>query len=335
MGGGISSSNKMGIISASQEPDYDVNYLFGQVNIDQPVIDYRGNRANLSSAVGPFAVNEGLVKAQEPITTVRIYQVNTKKRIVAEVPVKDGLYDESGDYRLDGVPGTDGRIALHFFDPGGAVTGKLLPTGNARDTLQIPDIGAVAVSIVDAANPIVFVRAADLALRGTEISEIDSGPGIRSRLEAIRREAAVMLGFAANTEEAGRMSQAFPKIAFVSEAQSYRSVSGQMLSKDTMDFVARAMSLGALHKAYPVTGSICAAGAAQIEGTVVHEMAAKKNIRDTVHLGHPGGVIELGARIQKSADTYTYAEAVIYRTARRIMEGYVLAPHTLFGKDSK
>jgi len=330
IGGGISSSNKMAIISPSSDPEFDVNYYFGQVNIDVAVIDYRGNCGNLSSAVGPFAVDEGLVKAQEPITTVRIHQVNTGKRIVAEIPVRNGFYNETGSYSIDGVPGTGGKIALHFFEPGGSVTGKLLPTGNVRDKVQVPGVGAVTVSVVDASNPVVFVRAADLGLKGTEISELDAGNDVQSRLERIRCEAAVMIGLARNPEEAHKRGQAFPKIAFVSKAQSYRSVAGRTLQKEKMDFVARAMSLGDLHKAYPVTGSICAAGAAQIEGTVVHEMMAGKHIGDTVRLGHPSGIIELGAQVTRSGNSYTYEKAIIYRTARRMMEGYVLVPETYF-----
>lgn len=330
IGGGISSSNKMAIISPSSHPDCDVNYYFGQVNIDVPVIDYRGNCGNLSSAVGPFAVDEGLVKAQEPLTTVRIYQANTRKRIVAEIPVRDGRYDESGDYAIHGVPGTGGKIALRFFEPGGSVTGKLLPTGNVKDTIKIAGRGEVAVSIVDAANPVVFVRAADLGLSGTEVYEIDADAEVRSALESIRSQVAVVLGFAATPQEAGIQSQAFPKVAFVSQAQTYTSITGKTLQAEDMDFVARAMSLGMLHKAYPVTGSICAAGAARIDGTVVNEMIRGRKVMDKIRLGHPGGVIEIGAKVEKRKNVYVYLEATIYRTARRIMEGYVCVPEKCF-----
>ncbi|MCK4790403.1 MAG: 3-methylitaconate isomerase, partial [Desulfobacteraceae bacterium] len=193
MGGAVSSTSKVAIISPSKDPDYDVNYHFGQVGIDKPKIGYQGNCGNISSAVGPFAIDEGLVNPEESITKVRIYQTNTKKLIVAEVPVKDGLYNEEGSYAIDGVPGTGGRITLHFFNPGGSVTGKLLPTGNVTDVIEVPGGGEITISIVDAANPVVFVRARDLGLRGTEIYEIDGSGEIRQKLEAIRSRVAVML----------------------------------------------------------------------------------------------------------------------------------------------
>ena len=329
MGGAVSTTSKVAIISPSADPDFDVNYNFGQVAIDKPMIDYQGNCGNISSAVGPFAIDEGLVNLEEPVTHVRIYQVNTKKRIVADVPVKDGLYNEEGDYAIDGVPGTGGKITLHFFDPGGSITGKLLPTGNVTDEIEAPGIGRVTVSIVDAANPAVFVRARDIGLSGTEIYEIDAGDDIRKTIEAIRGRAAVMIGLASTPEEAGESSQAVPKIAFVSEPQDYETVTGRTIGKGEIDITARIMSMGTLHKAYAATGAICTAGAAKIEGTVVHEMARKNN-GDDVRLGHPGGVITIGARVEKTAEGYQYLEAVLGRTSRRLMEGCVCVPEKYF-----
>ena len=329
MGGGVSTTSKVAIISPSADPDFDVNYQFGQVAIDKPLIDYQGNCGNISSAVGPFAIDEGLVAAKEPITPVRIYQVNTKKRIVADAPVKDGLYNETGDYAIDGVPGTGGKITLHFFDPGGSITGKLLPTGNVTDDIELPGLGKITVSIVDAANPAVFVRARDIGLTGTEIHEIDAGDDIRKTIEAIRGRAAVMIGLAATPGEAGEISQAVPKIAFVSEPRNYTTVTGSTLDRDQIDLTARIMSMGTLHKAYAVTGAICTAGAAKIEGTVVHEMARKTSGQD-VRLGHPAGVITIGARVEKTGEGWRYVEAMLGRTARRLMEGYVCVPEKYF-----
>ena len=329
MGGAVSTTSKVAIISPSADPDYDVNYYFGQVAIDKPLIDYQGNCGNISSAVGPFAIDEGLVNFEEPVTHVRIYQVNTKKRIVADVPVKDGLYNEEGDFAIDGVPGAGGKIVLHFFDPGGSITGKLLPTGNVTDEIEAPGIGRVTVSIVDAANPAVFVRARDIGLSGTEIYEIDAGNDIRKTIEAIRGRAAVMIGLASTPEEAGESSQAVPKIAFVSEPRDYEAVTGRTIGKDEIDITTRIMSMGTLHKAYAATGAICTAGAAKIEGTVVHEVARKNN-GDDVRLGHPGGIITIGARVKKTSEDYQYLEAVLGRTARRLMEGYVCVPEKYF-----
>ena len=333
MGGAVSTTSKMAIMSPSKDPDYDVNYNFGQVSIDKPRIGYQGNCGNISSAVGPFAIDEGLVGAEEPMTTVRIYQKNTKKLIIAEVPVKDGLYNEEGDFAIDGVPGTGGKITLHFFNPGGSITGKLLPTGNAKDVIEVPGSGKITVSIVDAANPVVFVRARDLGLTGIEIYEIDGSADIRQRLEAIRSRTAVMLGLASSPEEASEISQDVPKIAFVSEAQDYKAVTGEVIKKDEVDLVARIMSMGTLHKAYAATGAICTTGAAKIEGSVAYEMLSKGALEaKEVRLGHPGGIISVGAIVEKKGNACEYKEAVLARTARRLMDGYVYVPEKYFHK---
>jgi methylitaconate Delta-isomerase len=333
MGGAVSTTSKVAIISRSKNPNYDVDYNFGQVAIDKPLIDFQGNCGNISSAVAPFAVDEGLVMAEEPITRVRIYQVNTKKLIVSEIPVKNGRYNEDGNYTIDGVPGIGGKITLRFFDPGGSITGKLLPTGNTIDFIDVPSIGKIGITIVDAANPLVFIRAKDLGLTGTEIYEIDASDDIRAKLEVIRSRAAVIIGLASTLEEAMEISQAVPKIAFVSEAHGYKTVTGRVIQKDEIDFVARIMSMGTLHKAYAVTGAVCTAGAAKIGGTVVHEMLKDIN-RKNIRMGHPGGIIEVQPKIEKKGNTYNYKEAIIGRTARRLMEGYVCVPEKYFKEEN-
>jgi 2-methylaconitate cis-trans-isomerase PrpF len=330
MGGGVSTTSKVCIISRSTDPEYDVNYHFGQVSIDRPVVDYRGNCGNMSSAVGPYAIDEGLVNPAGPVTNVRIYQVNTNKKILAEVPVKDGFYDEQGNFTIDGVPGTGGKIVLHFLRPDASVTDALLPTGNVADAMDVPGLGVITISIVDAGNPVVFVRAADLGLNGTEIYEIDAGEDIREKLEAIRTAAAVLVGLASSPEEARQTSQAVPKIAFVSQPQDYQTAGGKWIRKDDIELVCRIMSMGTLHKAYAVTGAICTAGAAKIDGTVVSEMLTRKPDGEEIRLGHPGGIISVGARIVKKEGGYEYEEAVLHRTARRLMEGYVLVPERYF-----
>jgi hypothetical protein len=335
VGGAVSTTSKVCIISASSDPDYDVNYNFGQVSIDKPMIDYQGNCGNMSSAVGPFAIDEGLVNVVEPITKVRIYQVNTKKLIVAEVPVKNGLYNEQGDFAIAGIPGTGGKITLHFFNPGASVTKALLPTGNVKDTIDVAEVGKISISLVDAANPVVFVRARDIGLKGTEIFEIDAGVEIRRKLEAIRAKAAVVLGLVATPEEASEKHQAIPKIAFVSEPQDYKSTTGQVIRGQDIDLVGRIMSMGTLHKAYAATGAICTAGAAKIEGTVVSEMLRELPDGQMIRLGHPGGVFPIGAVMKRVRNTYEYQEAIIERTARRLMEGYVCVPGKFFSKEMK
>lgn len=326
IGGSISQSSKAAIISPSGDPSYDVEYCFGQVSIDRPVIEYNGNCGNLSSAVGPFAIDEGLVKAVEPITHVRIFQKNTRKLIIAQVPVKNGCFDEQGDYSISGVPGTGSKITMRFADPGGSMTGKLLPTGRVQDTLTLSEYGRFHISIVDATNPLVFVQASEIGLSGTEIDEFDT-PAVRSRLEAIRSHAAVMIGLAASPEEATQKTQAVPKMAVVSPPQSYPATNKEMIDGSAIDFTARIMSMGSLHRSYAVTGAICTVGAAMIPGTVVHDvLGADIMDKPLIRLGHPGGIIEIGAVMEKSGVGFIYTEAIVGRTARRLMEGYVRVP---------
>ncbi|MHB0869781.1 MAG: PrpF domain-containing protein, partial [Chloroflexota bacterium] len=223
LGGADSLTSKVAIIAPSSRSDADVDYTFGQVSIANPVVDYQGNCGNICSGVGPFAVDEGLVPVTEPITRVRIYNTNTKKVIVAEVPVKEGKALVEGDCAIDGVPGTGARIMLDFVDSGGAVTGRLLPTGRVRDTIQVED-RRYTVSLVDAANPGIFVRAGDLGLKGTELAgEIDANPWLLQELESIRSIGAEMIGLVQDRRDGTRLSPAVPKVAFVSPPHEYRS----------------------------------------------------------------------------------------------------------------
>ena len=331
LGGAVSTTSKAAIISRSTDPAYDVVYNFGQVSIDRPIIDYKGNCGNISSAVGPFAVDEGLVPAVSPMTTVRIHQKNTNKLIVAEVPVKGGRYNEEGDYAISGVPGTGGKITLRFTDPGGAVTGRLLPTGNPLDTLHIPGLGSVQVTIIDAANPVVLVEAAQIGLSGIEIEQIDNSREIKERLEAIRCTAAVVTGLAETPEEATRSSQAVPKIACVSVPQTYVTLSGRQVQAEAIDLIVRIMSMGTLHRSIAISGAIATAGAAMIEGTVAFKLKGKTSAGGTIiNLGHPGGIVDVGAKIESREGKPHYVEAAVGRTARRLMEGYVLVPEKCF-----
>jgi len=331
IGGAVSTTSKVAIISPSESPQYDVVYNFGQVSIDRPIVDYKSNCGNISSAVGPFAVDEGLVETVEPVTRVRIHQQNTNKLIIAEVPVKNGRYDEQGDYAIAGVPGTAGRVTLRFSDPGGSVTGKLFPTGQLKETFNIPSLGSVAVTIIDASNPVAVVQARSVDLVGTEIDRIDNDAGIRSILETIRCKAAVKLGLAATEEEATRSCQAVPKIAFAAAPRSYSTTGGQNIESTEIDLVARIMSMGTLHRSYAVSGAIATAGAAMVPGTVVHDLIADRlEGQQLLRIGHPGGIIDVGAVIKKKADGIRYQEAVVGRTARRLMEGYVLVPEKYF-----
>ena len=330
VGGAVSTTSKTAIISRSTSPDYDVVYLFGQVSIDRPVIDYKPNCGNISAAVGPFAVDEGLVPATAPVTRVRIHQKNTDKLIVADVPVKNGRFDEEGDYEIAGVPGDGAKVTLHFSDPGGAITGKLFPTGNLRDDLQVPDVGTIPLTIIDAANPVVMVPAEALQLSGTEIEEIDSSEQIKAKLEKIRCVASVRIGLTSSIQEATH-SQAVPKITVISASATYKTVGGRTIGESDIDLVGRYMSMGTLHRSYAVSGAVATAGAAMLPGTVVHGLARPAaSGTKTLKIGHPGGVIDVGAVFGEEDGHPRYAEAIVGRTARRLMEGRVLVPERFF-----
>lgn len=336
VGGAVSTTSKVAIISPSASPDYDVVYNFGQVSIDRPLVDFKGNCGNISSAVGPFAVDEGLVAATEPVTRVRIHQINTDKLIVAEVPVKDGRFDEAGDYEIAGVPGRGGKIILRFSDPGGSLTGKLFPTGNVKDNLDVPGLGHIELTIIDAANPVVLVQAAALDLEGTKIEKIDSSENIKEQLERIRCAVAVEIGLAGTIEEATQRSQAVPKIAWVSAPKSYQTLGGKAVDVTEVDLVARMMSMGTLHKSFAVSGAVATAGAARIPGTVVHDlMSPEASKKEIMRLGHPGGIIEVGAIVKETRGNFNYKEAILGRTARRLMEGNVLVPEKYVNRDSR
>jgi hypothetical protein len=336
IGGALSVTSKVAVISPSASTDYDVVYHFGQVSIDRPIVDVKGNCGNMSAAVGPFAVDEGLVKAVEPVTRVRIHQKNTNTLIVAEVPVKDGRFNEAGDYAIDGVPGTGSRILLRFVDPAGAVTGKIFPTGNRKDRFDIPGLGAVEVSCIDAANPFVFVRADSIGLSGTETEELERRSEIKSVLEAIRCRAAALLGITASEEEASRRSQAVPKVAVVAPPAAYTALSGRAIEPQEVGLLARMMSMGTLHRSYAVSGAVATAGAAMIPGTVVSDLLPETaRGRDLLRIGHPGGTIEVGAVIESRSGECIYKEAVLGRTARRLMEGAVLVPERWFEGNSR
>jgi 2-methylaconitate cis-trans-isomerase PrpF len=336
VGGGVSTTSKVAIISPSASPDYDVVYNFGQVSIDRPLVDFRNNCGNISSAVGPFAIDEGLIAATEPITRVRIHQINTDKLIVAEVPVKNGCFDEEGDYEIAGVPGSGAEITLRFSDPGGSLTGRLFPTEKVQDRLKVPGIGNIDLTIIDAANPVVLVRASSLDLEGTEIERVDTDETIKAQLESIRCMVAVKIGLAETLEAATQRSQTVPKIALVAAPKSYQTLGGKLVDAAEVDLVARIMSMGTLHKSFAVSGAVATAGAARIPGTVVHDLIpAQSRKKNTVKIGHPGGVIEMGAIVKEAKDGFNYQEAVLGRTARRLMEGYVLVPEKYDKRNSR
>lgn len=324
LGGPISSASKVAIISKRADEPNTVDYTFGQGSHKNALIDREGNCGNISSAVGPYAIDEGLVDVAEPETIVRIYNTNTKKYIIAHVSVKDGKATVEGDYAMAGVPGTGARIALDFESPGGARTGKLLPTGKPQEILETAS-GSITASLVDAANPLVFVRASDLGLIGTELpNQIESNSELLARLEDIRAAAAIKMGLARDLTEVAQKFQSVPKIAFVSAPADYKMSGSVVITRDEIDIVVRMLSMGIPHGAYPITGAVGTAGATRIEGTVAHEMISSlRRQAVTVRLGHPSGTIEVLADVQTQNGGLQYRCGTVYRTARRIMDGFV------------
>ena len=333
LGGATSLTSKAAIISRSTQPGIDVNFTFGQVSIDKPLIDMRGNCGNISSAVGPYALDEGLITCQEPLTQVRFLNTNTGKVTVAHVPSRNGRFEPEGEYALPGVPGTGSKIVLDFLDPSGAVTGKLFPTGRVRDVLAVPGVGEIEVSIVDAANPLVFCRSEDIGLSGQELPyQVDTNQGLLQRIEAIRAAAAVAIGLAGSIEEATRSVPSVPKIAFVTQPRSYIQLDGALRKASEIDLTARIMSMGRLHRAFALTGAICTTIAAGIGGTLVHEVVSDQaRASGNVRLGHPSGVLALEARMHKDGESWHVEKVSVARTARRLMEGYIYVPERFPG----
>jgi len=332
IGGADSLTSKLAIIGPPSREDADVDYTFGQVSITAPLVDYAGNCGNISSGVGPFAIDEGLVEAVEPTTRVRIHQTNTQRIIVAEVPVSQGKAAVVGRYSIDGVPGTGAEIGLDFSDTAGGVTGRFLPTGNVRDTLEVEELGQVEVSIVDAGNPVVFVRASRFGLQGIESpTEIDADAKLLNSIERVRGNAAQLMGMVEDWRDAADSSPYVPFIALVGPSREYVSFSTQqMVSKNRVDFVSRLLFMLRMHKAYPITGTVCTGAAARIPGTIVHEVADVLPEGDLIRIGHPSGVVGVKTEVELSGSGPILRKALVGRTARRIMEGYVFVPETIY-----
>jgi 2-methylaconitate cis-trans-isomerase PrpF len=317
LGGSRVNSSKVMIVWKSEREGIDVDYLFGQVGIEKRFIDWTGNCGNLTAAVGCFAIEAGLVKPIEPVTTVRMYNVNTSKRVDALIPVKDMQIIYEGDYMIDGVPNPGSRIDLVWYDPGGATTGKLLPTGNSRDIIKVEG-RELEISIVDSANPAVFVRAEDVGLKGVELpNHIDKKT--LEKLEIIRSKAAKLCGFVKREEEAILKSPHFPYIVVIGSRQDYITVQGKHIRREDYTILARLFSLQQMHHAYPVTGAISTASAAKIPGTIVNELAEDRG--EIVLIGHPKGVIDVKIRMKQFGHQTIIESATVGRTARKLMSG--------------
>ncbi|MBK5071509.1 3-methylitaconate isomerase [Budviciaceae bacterium CWB-B4] len=323
MGGGTSTTSKAMIVGKRAGEKNSVNYTFCQVETATNAVDRKGNCGNISSAVGPFAIENGLVdEITEPVTRVKIFNTNTQKTIVSHVPVKAGKVVYNGDFSISGVPGTGARIQLDFLSPGGAVTGKLLPTGQPKDVIDVPGYGPTEITIVDAANPLVFVRAADLGLTGNELpAEIDCNAELLDRMLAIREAAAVLIGLAKDMNDAKHNSQAVPKFCFIAPPMSYTSLSGQVVSADAIDIQARMLSMGKLHPVLAITGGVCIGVAAKIPGTLVYEIAGNCSEKDELNIGHCSGVLSVSAEVENQSGELKVLNGTVYRTARVLMRG--------------
>lgn len=335
LGGADPLTSKVAIISPSARKDADVDYTFGAVDINEPIVDYKANCGNISSGVGPFAIDEGLVKAKGSETIIRIYNTNTKKILKAYVPTDREKTKYLGDYPIDGVPGTGAKIVLDYSETAGAVTGKLLPTGNPTDVISISSIGTIEMSIVDAGNPLCFIKPEVLNFSGIEGPLDQKVIDSLDKIELIRGAAAKMIGLVDDETKARIKTVAIPMLVIVSEPAIYASFAdGHQIEPEEIDFVARLFYMQEMHKTYAGTGTVCTGAAAMIEGTLVNRVTSSKAKQTkTVRIGHPGGVIPIEVEVEKKVDGFHLKKAAFGRTSRRIMEGFVYVPEGLFKAD--
>jgi len=329
MGGATSSTSKTVIIAKSSKPDHDVDYLFGQVSIDKPFVDWSGNCGNLSAAVGPFAISAGFVEAnripRDGVATVRIWQANIGKTIIAHVPMTDGAVQETGDFELDGVTFPAAEVQLEFMDPAAeedGAGGSMFPTGNLVDDLEVPGVGTLKATMINAGIPTIFVNAEAIGYKGTELQDaINSDEKALAMFETIRAHGALRMGLIKHLDEIATR-QHTPKIAFVAKPADYVSSSGKRIGSGDADLLVRAMSMGKLHHAMMGTAAVAIGTAAAIPGTLVN-LAAGGGEREAVRFGHPSGTLRVGAEAAVVGGEWVVRKAVMSRSARVLMEGWV------------
>ena len=338
MGGATSSTSKTVILSKSAQPAHDVDYLFGQVSIDKAFVDWSGNCGNLTAAVGSFAISQGLVAAERipenGICTVRIWQANIQKSIVAHVPITDGQVQETGDFELDGVTFPAAEVQIEFLDPAddGSDGGAMFPTGNVVDRLEVPGVGSFDATLINAGIPTIFINAADLGYQGTELQDdINNDTEALARFEKIRAYGAVKMGLISEISEAANR-QHTPKVAFVAPAKSYVSSSGKDIQVADIDVLVRALSMGKLHHAMMGTAAVAIGAAAAIPDTLVN-LAAGGGQKQAVRFGHPSGTLRVGAEAQLEAGQWQVKKAIMSRSARVLMEGWVRVPGDSFAAE--
>ena len=332
LGNGSSSTSKVVILSKTEQPNHDVNYLFGQVAIDKAMIDWSGNCGNLTAAVGAFAIANGLVSVDkipsDGICEVRIWQQNISKTIVAHVPMKNGQVQETGDFELDGVTFPAAEVKIEFIDPVDS-DGAMFPTGNLKDTLDVPEIGSFEVTLINAGIPTIFLRAADLGFTGTELQkDINSNAETLAKLEKIRAYGALKMGLISDIKEA-ETRQHTPKIAWVAEPKDYTASSGKAVNASEIDLLARAMSMGQLHHAMMGTASVAIGTATTIQGTLVNDVAGGRELSE-VRFGHPSGTLLVGGESAQVDGQWVAKKVSMSRSARRLMTGEVWVPADCF-----
>ena len=336
MGGATSSTSKTVILSKSSRPDHDIDYLFGQVSIDKAFVDWSGNCGNLSAAVGPFGISNGLVDPsripQNGSATIRIWQANISKTIIAHVTMTDGAVQETGDFELDGVTFPAEEVQLEFMDPAAdedGAGGSMFPTGNLLDDLEVPGVGTLKVTMINAGIPTIFVNAADIGLRGTELQDdINSDEKALAMFETIRAHGALRMGLIKHIDQAAQR-QHTPKVAFVARPADYVSSSGKTVQADDINLLVRAVSMGKLHHAMMGTAAVAIGTAAAIPGTLVN-LAAGGGRLDAVRFGHPSGTLRVGAQATENAGQWSVTKAIMSRSARVLMEGWVRVPGDTF-----
>ncbi|HAC68445.1 MAG TPA: 2-methylaconitate cis-trans isomerase PrpF [Pseudomonas sp.] len=326
MGGATSSTSKVVVITPSCRPDCDVDYLFGAPAIEAPVIDWSGNCGNLSAAVGPFAINEGLVEApRDGLATVRIWQANLGKRILAHVPMVNGEVQEEGDFRFDGVAFPAAEVVLDFLDPTGT-DGSVLPSGQLVDELDVPGLGRLPVTLLNAGNPTVFAYAESFGLSGTETqAQVNGDAALLERLEAVRAIGAVAMGLARTAAQATVERPHTPKLCLIAPPQTYQVAGGKQVPAEAIDVIARMISMGKLHHAIPGTGAVAVAVAAALPGTLVNQLTGDLGGRQ-VRMGHTAGTVSVGAQAREIDGSWQVEKASMSRSARRLMEGWVRVP---------
>lgn len=327
MGGGVSSLSKVCVVGSSSHPDADVDYTFAQVSIKDASVDFRPNCGNMSSAIGPFAVDEGYVRTYGDKALVRIHNTNTRKIIHSHFAVDGGAAAVDGDFSIPGVSGTGAPIRLDFLQPGGSATGRLLPTGNVVDWFQVPGIGDVEASIVDAANGCVFVRASAFGLKGTEMPDrLEALPELIEKLECVRTQAAIAMGLVRRADDFRNKTTLIPMIGLMSGPEDYRTISGDLIKAERSDVTTRMFSMGGWpHRAMPLTSSLCMAVAARVEGTVVHQCARDTgNPEADVRMAMPSGILVVGAKVRRDHGRWHAESVSVYRTARRMFDGHLL-----------